>query len=54
MRDFFKSRSFKVLAGVVLVLLGVVLLGEKITPSFLLGSALIIFSVVLNSLPAKT
>ena len=25
MRDFFKSRSFKVLAGVVLVLLGVVL-----------------------------
>ena len=24
MRDFFKSRSFKVLAGVVLVLLGVV------------------------------
>ena len=32
---------------------GVVLLGEKITPSFLMGSALIIFSVVLNSLPAK-
>ena len=29
------------------------LLGEKITPSFLLGSALIILSVVLNSLPAK-
>ena len=45
--------AFYPVQPMVSMLLGVVLLGEKITPSFLLGSALIIFSVVLNSLPAK-
>ncbi|MFQ9847258.1 MAG: hypothetical protein ACLRXC_10420 [[Clostridium] leptum] len=35
MRDFFKSRSFKVLAGVVLVLLGVVLFTAATGRSFL-------------------
>ena len=35
MRDFFKSRSFKVLAGVVLVLLGVVLFTAATGCSFL-------------------
>ena len=34
-RDFFKSRSFKVLAGVVLVLLGVVLFTAATGRSFL-------------------
>ena len=46
--------AFYPVQPMVSMLLGVVLLGEKITPSFLLGSALIIFSVVLNSLPART
>ena len=45
--------AFYPVQPMVSMLLGVVLLGEKITPSFLLGSALIIFSVVLNSLPAR-
>ena len=35
MRDFFKGRSFKVLAGVVLVLLGVVLFTAATGHSFL-------------------
>ena len=46
--------AFYPVQPMVSMLLGVVLLGEKVTPSFLLGSALIIFSVVLNSLPART
>lgn len=44
--------AFYPVQPMVSMLLGVVLLGERITPSFLLGSALIILSVVLNSLPA--
>ncbi len=45
--------AFYPVQPMVSMLLGVVLLGEKITPSFLLGSALIIASVVLNSMPEK-
>lgn len=45
--------AFYPVQPMVSMLLGVVLLGEKITLSFLLGSALIIASVVLNSMPEK-
>ena len=45
--------AFYPVQPMVSMLLGVVLLGEKITPSFLLGSTLIIASVVLNSMPEK-
>ena len=45
--------AFYPVQPMVSMLLGVVLLGEKITPSFLLGSALIIASVVLNSMPER-
>ena len=45
--------AFYPVQPMVSMLLGVLLLHEQLTPSFLLGSALIILSVAVNSLPEK-